>query len=84
MTGNIIATRGRTKKQESISTTDVVPKTGPKPFAETRHLYYGATYLFDQLSLFNVPFFSFTQALDKFSQTLYDTAKERQGSRISG
>lgn len=25
-------------------------KTGPKPFVQTRHLYYGATYLFDKLA----------------------------------
>ncbi len=49
-TGNIIATRGRAKKQETKSTPDISPKTGPKPFTETRHLYYGATYLLDQLS----------------------------------
>ena len=49
-TGNIIATRGRAKKQEPKSTPDVRPKTGPKPFTEARHLYYGATYLLDQLS----------------------------------
>ncbi len=49
-TGNIIATRGRAKKQKIKSTPEVSSKTGPKPFTEARHLYYGATYLLDQLS----------------------------------
>lgn len=49
-TGKIIATRGRAKKREAKSTPDISSKTGPKPFTETKHLYYGATYLLDQLS----------------------------------
>ncbi len=49
-TGNIIATRGRAKKQEAKSTPEVSSKTGPKPFTQARHLYYGATYLLDRLS----------------------------------
>ena len=49
-TGDIIPTRGRAKKNESKASSVSSNKTGPKPFAETRHLYYGATYLFDKLS----------------------------------
>lgn len=50
-TGDIIPTRGRAKKNESkTSAPAVITKTGPKPFAEIRHLYYGATYLFDKLA----------------------------------
>lgn len=49
-TGNIVPTRGRAKKQGCTSVTAVSTKTGPKPFTEARHLYYGATYLLDQLS----------------------------------
>ena len=49
-TGDIIPTRGRAKKNESKASSVSRNKTGPKPFAETRHLYYGATYLFDKLS----------------------------------
>ena len=49
-TGNIVPTRGRAKKKMAASVTAVSTKTGPKPFAEARHLYYGATYLLDQLS----------------------------------
>lgn len=49
-TGNIVPTRGRAKKKVAASVTAVSTKTGPKPFAEDRHLYYGATYLLDQLS----------------------------------
>ena len=51
VTGDIIPTRGRAKKQEAKSTvTATSGKTGPKPFTITRHLYYGATYLFDRLA----------------------------------
>lgn len=49
-TGNIIPTRGRAKKQDSKAVATASCKTGPKPFAETKHLYYGATYLFDKLA----------------------------------
>ena len=45
-TGTIIPTRGRAKKGAAGKPAAAV-KTGPKPFAETKHLYYGATYLFD-------------------------------------
>lgn len=47
--GNIIPTRGRARKGAAGKPT-VAAKTGPKPFTETRHLYYGATYLFDQFA----------------------------------
>lgn len=49
-TGNIVPTRGRAKKKITTPVTAVGAKTGPKPFTEARHLYYGATYLLDQLS----------------------------------
>lgn len=49
-TGNIIPTRGRAKKQESKTVVATSSKTGAIPFSETKHLYYGATYLFDKLA----------------------------------
>lgn len=49
-TGKIIPTRGRAKKREEKATVTAAGKTGPKPFVQTRHLYYGATYLFDKLA----------------------------------
>ena len=49
-TGKIIPTRGRAKKHEEKATVTATGKTGPKPFVQTRHLYYGATYLFDKLA----------------------------------
>lgn len=48
-TKEIIPTRGRSKKKEE-STDYPVSKRGPKSFCETKHLYYGATYMFDKLS----------------------------------
>lgn len=50
ITGEIIPTCGRDKKLEEKATVTATGKTGPKPFAQTRHLYYGATYLFDKLA----------------------------------
>lgn len=49
-TGKIIPTRGKAKKKEGKAAITDANKTGSKPFAQTRHLYYGATYLFDKLS----------------------------------
>lgn len=49
VTGEIIPTRGRAKKRNDTSAA-IPTKTGPKPFAETKHLYYGATYLLDKLA----------------------------------
>lgn len=49
VTGEIIPTRGRSKKREDKSSA-AATKTGPKPFVETKHLYYGAIYLFDRLA----------------------------------
>ena len=48
-TNDIIPTRGRAKKGESKRQK---PKSTPAgvPFTETRHLYYGATYLLEQFS----------------------------------
>ena len=48
-TKEIIPTRGRSKKREE-TTECLVSKRGPKSFCETKHLYYGTTYLFDKLS----------------------------------
>ncbi len=51
VSGKIIPTRGRAKKGES-KIPKVLPdkKTGPKPFTETKRLYFGATYLLKELS----------------------------------
>lgn len=48
-TGDIVPTRGRAKKG-SKSADGKPAKTGPKPFVETRHLYYGATYLLNEFA----------------------------------
>lgn len=48
-TGDIVPTRGRAKKG-SKSADGKLAKTGPKPFVETRHLYYGATYLLNEFA----------------------------------
>ena len=56
-TGNIVPTRGRAKKGKSKNTAVLPTKTGPKPYLESRRLYYGATYLLEafaeQLGLVN-------------------------------
>ena len=49
VTKEIIPTRGRSKKKEDPSDCPV-SKRGPQSFCETKHLYYGATYLFDKLA----------------------------------
>ena len=49
VTGKIVPTRGRAKKGESKA----VPsseKSGPRAFSESKHLYYGATYLLEAFS----------------------------------
>lgn len=50
ISGEIIPTRGRSK---ATNTTNVVqPKRrGPIAYSQTNHLYYGATYLLDQLAV---------------------------------
>lgn len=48
-TKEIIPTRGRSRKKEE-PTDYPVSKRGPKPICETKHLYYGATYMFDKLA----------------------------------
>ena len=48
-TGDIVPTRGKAKKG-SKSASGKPAKTGPKPFVETRHLYYGATYLLNEFA----------------------------------
>lgn len=56
-TGNIVPTRGRAKKGEAKNNASFPAKTGPKPYLESRRLYYGATYLLEafaeQLGLVN-------------------------------
>ena len=50
-TGEIVPTDGRMKKAKSKSETDnPVKKPGPKPVINTRHMYYGATYLLEEMS----------------------------------
>ena len=49
VTNEIIPTRGRSKKKETPSN-HPVSKRGFRSFCETKHLYYGATYLFDKLA----------------------------------
>ena len=49
VTNEIIPTRGRSKKKETPSNRPV-SKRGSRSFFETKHLYYGATYLFDKLA----------------------------------
>ena len=50
VTGEIVPTRGRAKKGETKSLKPSSGKTGPKPFTESRRLYYGATYLLESFS----------------------------------
>ena len=49
VTNEILPTRGRSKKKETPSN-HPVSKRGSRSFCETKHLYYGATYLFDKLA----------------------------------
>ena len=49
ITNEIIPTRGKVKKKEE-SADNKISKRGPKTFGETKHLYYGATYLLDRLA----------------------------------
>ena len=50
VTGEIIPTRGRSKKGESKAGKLSPNKTGPKPFSESKHLFYGATYLLESFA----------------------------------
>ena len=50
VTGDIVPTRGRAKKHEDKNIPATSQKKGPKPFVETKHLYYGATYLLDKFA----------------------------------
>lgn len=50
ISGKIVPTRGRTKKSETKTLKSSSGKTGPKPFTESKHLYYGATYLLETFS----------------------------------
>ncbi|OKY52501.1 transposase, partial [Megasphaera cerevisiae] len=47
-TGNIIPTRGRSKKKPIPVPT--VVKHGTTPYMECKHLYYGATYLLEAVA----------------------------------
>ena len=49
-TGKIVPTRGRAKKGESKAAKIAASKTGPKPFVQSKRLYYGATYLLEAFS----------------------------------
>lgn len=48
-TGEIIPTRGRSKKK-TAPTVPATVRTGPAPVTQTRHMYYGATYLLEEFS----------------------------------
>ena len=50
VTGEIIPTRGRSKKGESKAGKLSPNKTGPKPFPESKHLFFGATYLLESFA----------------------------------
>ena len=50
VTGEIVPTRGRSKKGETKNSKTASVKPGPKPFVESKHLYYGATYLLESFS----------------------------------
>ena len=50
VTGEIVPTRGRARKGEAKMLKATPGKTGPKPFAESKRLYYGATYLLESFS----------------------------------
>ncbi len=53
VSGEIIPTRGRAKKGEAKPFKSVPAKTGPKPFTETKRLYFGATYLLEKKQTIN-------------------------------
>ena len=50
VTGEIIPTRGRSKKGKSKTGKLSPNKTGPRPFSESKHLFYGATYLLESFA----------------------------------
>ncbi len=50
VTGEIIPTRGRAKKGESKTPKALPARTGPVTYTETKHLYFGATYLLEQFA----------------------------------
>ena len=50
VTDEIIPTRGRSKKGESKAGKLSPNKTGLKPFSESKHLFYGATYLLESFA----------------------------------
>lgn len=50
VSGEIVPTRGRAKKGESKTPKALPARTGPVSYTETKHLYYGATYLLEQFA----------------------------------
>lgn len=48
--GEIVPTRGRGKKGESLHSKTHVTKQGSKPFSGKKHLYFGATYLLESFA----------------------------------
>lgn len=50
ISGEIVPTRGRSKKGELKTPKPFTAKTGPKAFTESKRLYYGATYLLEAFS----------------------------------
>ncbi|SCY65653.1 IS1634 family transposase [Butyrivibrio sp. INlla14] len=50
VSGEIIPTRGRAKKGESKTPKALPARTGPVTYTETKHLYFGATYLLEQFA----------------------------------
>jgi len=49
-TGEIILTRGRAKKGESKAVKALPARTDQVSYDETKHFYYGATYLLEQFA----------------------------------
>ena len=50
VSGEIVPTRGRAKKGESKTPKALPARTGPVSYTETKHLYFGATYLLEQFA----------------------------------
>ena len=48
--GEIISTRGRGKKGETVHPKTHGEKPGPKPFVTKKHLFWGATYLLESIA----------------------------------
>jgi len=48
-TGKVVPTDGRGKKRNQVAS-DIKPKQGPVPIESVKRRFYGATYLFDEIS----------------------------------